>query len=83
MLLAVAFALPMVSVDCRRRVHGHASATRRPGTPRRQQLEARLRQGLWRVTKNRVGLTDEQMTKLAQTSRPFDLQRRQLAVQER
>jgi len=51
--------------------------------PRRQQLEARLRQGLWRITKNRVGLTDEQMTKLAQASRPFDAERRQLAAQER
>jgi periplasmic protein CpxP/Spy len=51
--------------------------------PRRQQLEAQLRQRLWRITKNRVGLTDEQMTKLAQTSRPFDAQRRQLATQER
>ena len=51
--------------------------------PRRQQLEARLRQGLWRVTKNRVGLSDDQMTKLAQTSRPFEAERRQLATQER
>ena len=51
--------------------------------PRRQQLEARLRQQLWRVTKTRVGLTDEQMTRLAQTSRPFEAQRRQLAMQER
>lgn len=53
------------------------------GEPRRQQLEARLRQQLWRVTKNRVGLTDEQMARLAQTSRPFETQRRQLAAQER
>jgi hypothetical protein len=51
--------------------------------PRREQLEARLRQGLWRITKNRVGLTDEQMTKLAETSRPFDAERRRLAAEER
>ena len=51
--------------------------------PRRQQLESRLRQGLWRITKNRVGLTDDQMATLAQASRPFDAQRRQLALQER
>src|SRR5215218_7659443 len=51
--------------------------------PRRQQLEAQLRQRLWRITKNRVGLTDDQMTKLAQTSGPFDAQRRHLATQER
>jgi hypothetical protein len=51
--------------------------------PRRQQLEARLRQGLWRITKNRVGLSDDQMAKLAEAIRPFDAQRRQLAMQER
>lgn len=49
----------------------------------RQQLEARLRQRLWGITKNRVGFTDEQMTKLAQTSRSFDVRRRQLAREER
>ena len=49
----------------------------------RQQLEARLRQRLWGITKNRVGFTDEQMTKLAQTSRSFDARRRELAVEER
>ena len=41
----------------------------RAGAPGRQQLEARLRQRLWSITKNRVGFSDEQMTKLAQTSR--------------
>jgi protein CpxP len=51
--------------------------------PPRTQLEARLRQRLWRITKNRVGLTDQQMTRLAQTSRSFDARRRQLAVEER
>jgi Spy/CpxP family protein refolding chaperone len=51
--------------------------------PRRQQLEAQLRQGLWRITKNRIGLTDDQMAKLAEASVPFDAQRRQLAIQER
>jgi len=83
-LLAVALALPMLAVDLPAQ---GARARQAPlagqNAPRRQQLEARLRQGLWRVTKNRVGLTDEQMTKLAQASRPFDVQRRQLAVQER
>jgi len=68
--------------------HAQGAARRQPpagaeGAPRRRQLEERLRQQLWRVTKNRVGLTDEQMTRLAQTSRPFETQRRQLANQER
>jgi hypothetical protein len=49
----------------------------------RQQLEARLRQGLWRITKNRVGLTDDQMNRLAQSSRAFDDRRRRLALEER
>jgi periplasmic protein CpxP/Spy len=53
------------------------------GTLPRQQLEARLRQRLWRVVKNRVGLSDDQMTKLAQTSRGFDERRRRLAAEER
>lgn len=52
-------------------------------TPGRQQLEARLRQRLWGITKNRVGFTDDQMTKLAQTSRSFDERRRRLAIEER
>jgi len=51
--------------------------------PGRQQLETRLRQRLWTITKKRVGFTDEQMTKLAQTSRGFDQRRRQLAIEER
>jgi hypothetical protein len=55
----------------------------RAGAPARQQLETRLRQRLWNITKNRVGFTDEQMTRLAQTSRGFDQQRRQLAAEER
>ena len=69
--------------------HAHAQGIRRQqplageNTPRRQQLEARLRQRLWQVTKNRVGLTDQQMSQLAQATRPFDAQRRQLAAQER
>src|SRR6476469_7710750 len=55
----------------------------RAAAPGRPQLEARLRQRLWTITKNRVGFTDEQMTKLAQTSRGFDARRRQLAADER
>jgi hypothetical protein len=55
----------------------------RAGAPGRQQLETRLRQRLWNITKNRVGLSDEQMAKLAQTGRGFDQQRRQLAAEER
>jgi hypothetical protein len=83
-LATLVFVLPLLAVDLPAQgVRARQGPLAEQGTPRRQQLEARLRQGLWRVTKNRVGLTDEQMTKLAQASRPFDVQRRQLAVQER
>ena len=83
-LTLLALILPLVAGDAR----AQGGARRQPpagaeGAPRRQQLEERLRQQLWRVTKNRVGLTDEQMNRLAQTSRPFENQRRQLASQER
>ena len=82
-LLALVFPLIVADAGAQgvaRRQPPPAGAER---TPRREQLEARLRQQLWRVTKNRVGLTDEQMNRLAQTSRPFDTQRRELAGQER
>jgi len=83
-LMLLALAVPMLVSDARAQDVGRRqSRAGAEGAPRRQQLEARLRQQLWRVTKNRVGLTDEQMTRLAETSRPFETQRRQLAMQER
>ena len=83
-LFAIAIALPMLSAD----LAAQQGARRQPPrggelAPRRQQLEARLRQRLWGITKNRVGLTDAQMTRLAEGSRPFDAQRRELVRQER
>jgi hypothetical protein len=50
---------------------------------RRQQMERQLRQRLWKVTKEQVGLTDAQMTKLGETTRRFDVRRRALNQQER
>ena len=84
-LFAIALALPLLAGELAAQVAPRRQAPRagQVAPQRRQQLEARLRQGLWRVTKNRVGLTDDQMTKLAQTSRPYDAQRRELATQER
>ncbi|HEU4720904.1 MAG TPA: hypothetical protein VFS59_06035 [Gemmatimonadaceae bacterium] len=83
-VVMLALTLPLLASD----VAAQGIARRQPpagaeNAPRRQQLEARLRQQLWRVTKNRVGLTDAQMARLAQASRPFEAQRRQLAQQER
>jgi hypothetical protein len=50
---------------------------------RRQQMERQLRERLWKVTKEQVGLTDAQMAKLGETSRRFDARRRTLNQQER
>jgi hypothetical protein len=53
------------------------------GTIRRQRLEQQLRQGLWRIAKQRIGFTDEQMTRLEETSRRYDGRRRALIMDER
>jgi len=50
---------------------------------RRQQMERQLRERLWKVTKEQVGLTEAQMAKLGETSRRFDALRRTLNQQER
>lgn len=54
-----------------------------PAAARRQQLEQQLRQGLWRIAKERLALTDEQMTQLEETSKRFAARRRALALEER
>ncbi len=46
-------------------------------------MEQQLRENLWQITKQRIGLTDAQMATLATTSRRFDERRRTLAVDER
>jgi hypothetical protein len=50
---------------------------------RTQQLQQQIRQGLWRVTKERLGFSDEQMLRLERTSQRYDQQRRALAQQEK
>lgn len=50
---------------------------------RTQQLQQQIRRSLWRVTKLRLGFSDEQMLRLERTSQRFDQQRRSLAQQER
>ncbi|CAN5226848.1 hypothetical protein BH09GEM1_BH09GEM1_36350 [soil metagenome] len=49
----------------------------------RQQLQQQVRRSLWRVTKLRIGLTDEQMLRLERTSQRYDQERRQLAIEEK
>lgn len=50
---------------------------------RAQQLQQQIRRSLWRVTKQRLGFSDEQMLRLERTSQRYDQQRRALAQQER
>ena len=54
------------------------------GQPNRNlQLQQQIRRTLWRVTKQRIGFSDEQMLRLERTSQRFDQQRRGLAVEEK
>ena len=56
---------------------------RRGEAPRRAQMERQFQRNLWQIAQRQIGFTDEQMTRLQQTSRPFDERRRALAVEER
>jgi hypothetical protein len=84
-LLLVALLLPLLGGEA----HAQGGIRRRQriaadaNPPARQQLEARLRQGLWRVAKQRIGFTDDQMSRLTQSSQRFDARRRVLAQDER
>lgn len=55
----------------------------RPMSAGRPAMERRLRQELWRITKQRVGLSDDQMTRLEGTAQRFDGRRRALNQEER
>lgn len=50
---------------------------------RRQLMEQRLRRGLWRVAKQRIGFDDAQMLQLESTTQRYDQRRRALAQEER
>lgn len=85
----LAFGLPVIAslpmpAAAQRRPEGAARAQSGARTPaRRQQMERQLRQRLWKVTKEQVGLTDAQMSKLGETTHRFDARRRTLNQQER
>jgi hypothetical protein len=46
-------------------------------------MEQQLRRNLWQIAKERVGLSDAQMTQLERTSGKYDQRRRALAMEER
>src|SRR4051812_33056820 len=54
-----------------------------PGPARRRVLEQQIRQRLWQVTRRRLGLNDEQMSRLEQVTTRTDQRRRQLGQVER
>ena len=78
--LGVTVATPSVSIAQRR---DNRPQPRAQEPARRQQMERQLRQRLWQVTKQQVGLTDAQMTKLGATTQRFDARRRTVNQQER
>lgn len=53
------------------------------GQENRQQLQRRIRERLWQLTQRRVGLTDEQMNRLAPVHQRFESQRRVITREER
>lgn len=79
-LVFLALMLPMAH-------EASAQASRRrvqQGDPAaRQQLEQRFRNGMARVVRKRLGLTDDQMTRLAQANARYDARRRDLNREER
>jgi hypothetical protein len=81
-----AIALPLLAGAARAQDAGDAGGGRRAqaGAPiQRQQMEQRLRQGLWRIAKERIGLTDAQMSRLTEVNHRFDARRRALNQEER
>src|SRR4051812_49850092 len=55
----------------------------RAGRAPRQRMEQQVRQGLWRIAKQRVGLSDDQMSRLEQSTTKFDVRRRAINLDDR
>jgi hypothetical protein len=81
-----ALALPLLAGAARAQDAGETGGGRRAqngSMGQRQLMEQRLRQGLWRVAKQRIGLTDSQMTRLTEVNHRFDVRRRAINQEER
>ncbi|HEY2851619.1 MAG TPA: hypothetical protein VGJ18_02150 [Gemmatimonadaceae bacterium] len=96
--LGLGLAVLEIAPSARAQVRSRAEAAmpRNPGVSRRQQLpdegtgvgnraqlERRFQQTLFQVTRQRVGLTDEQMKRLVPVNQRFTTQRRAIQRQER
>ena len=77
-VLLAALCLPTRVAEAQRAPDGP-----RGGPPRRAQMEQQLRRNLWQIAQLRLGLSEAQMSQLAQTSRSFDERRRTLGTEER
>jgi len=82
LLLAIA-ALGPTSLAAQNPNSGIAPQQQVGPNERRAQLEQQLRERTGEVVKRRLGLTDEQMTKLQSTNRDFEQQRMDLMMRER
>jgi hypothetical protein len=98
LLLAVAIALPIISGSLEAQ-GGDRPGVLRPNrrapqqeqqqlpsgaqANRNQQLQQQIRRSFWRVAKQRIGFSDDQMLRLERTSQRFDQQRRILAQEEK
>lgn len=61
-----------------------AAAAPGPDAPEmRHRMEQRLREGLWKVAKERIGLSDEQMSRLEVVTLRADMRRRALNAEDR
>jgi hypothetical protein len=75
--------VPMLAIG---QLHAQGAVRRQEPTPRaseRRVMEQRVRQGLWRAAKQRAGLTDDQMNRLARSSERFEGRRRTMLQEER
>jgi protein CpxP len=84
-LRIAALALPLLaaSVAAQEEQTGRRASAALSTPQQRQQMEQQLRVNLWRIAKQRIGLTDEQMSKLEVVSRRYDAQRRAFVQDER
>lgn len=62
---------------------GQAPGQRAPDSVGRARLEGEVRRGFARAVRQRVGLSDEQMTRLRPVAMRYEQQRRQLQMEER
>jgi hypothetical protein len=84
-LLVVAILIPLAGevAGAQAGIRRQERIAARGALPPRQQLEQKLRTGMARVVKQRIGLTDDQMSRLRVANTRYDARRRDLVREER